>query len=311
MHKVNLRTIDLNLLVILQKLIQTKHITHTAEQLNMSQPAVSRALQRLRQTFDDPILVKTKYGYDISARMSEIHPQLQGTLKNIQQILSEPKFDPTKSTDTIRFFCPDLEAVYFLPNLHQYIRETAPNMRLEIQSQPRNHFDLLKSGDVHFTMSAKTPDTSGAHIKSHQLSLVKQVCIVGKNNPLASQNITINNYLKSAHGIISITEHGNEIGEIDTQLSKMKMKRNITLKLPNFASIPYFCEQSDVIFTMPENIATKLAQYHEIILKPAPKELKLQPFYFYLYWHERNHLDPMCSWIKNALISKYEQEPVA
>ena len=305
MHEVNLRNIDLNLLVILKKLLETQHITQTAEQLHMSQPAVSRAFQRLRHTFDDPILVKTKHGYDISARMAKLHPQLQATLKDIQQILSAPEFDPTTSTETIRFFCPDLEAVYFLPAFNAHIRDNAPNMHLNIQSQPRDHFDLLTSGAVHFAMSAKEPETSKSHIMSLRLSREKQVCIIGNNHKLADKEMTLKNYLDNPHGIISITDHGNEIGEIDTILSKMKKARNITLNLPNFASIPYFCEQSDIIFTMPENLATKLALYHNILLKPPPKELNLQDYDFYLYWHERNHLDPMCIWVRETLSSLF------
>ncbi|MGH1403047.1 MAG: LysR family transcriptional regulator [Alphaproteobacteria bacterium] len=301
MHEVNLKTVDLNLLIVLQKLLETRHVTHTAEQLNMSQPAVSRALQRLRHTFKDPILVKTGHGYDLSSRMLEIYPQLQSTLDDIRKILSEPAFDPATSTEAVRFFCPDLEAVLFLPALNAHMRDKAPHMRLNIQSQPRDHFDLLLKGDVHFTMSAKEPDTSPTQIKSLCLSREKHVCIIGQQSKLSEKNITIEDYLDSAHGIVSITEHGNEIGEIDLTLSKIKKKRNIVITLPNFASIPYFCEQSDIIFTMPKNIAKKLALHHKISLKEPPKELNLRAFNFYLYWHERNHLDPMCIWIKDIL----------
>ncbi|MGH1377511.1 MAG: LysR family transcriptional regulator [Alphaproteobacteria bacterium] len=301
----NLRNIDLNLLVILQKLLETRHITKTAEQLNMSQPAVSRALQRLRHTFNDPILVKTKHGYDISARMIDLEIQLQGTLKNIQGMLSQPNFDPSTSTETIKFFCPDLEAILFLPAFNTYIKNAAPNMRLYIQSQPSEHFDFLTSGEVHFTMSAKKPEASISNIKSLCISEEKQVCITGANHKFRNEKITLDNYLDCPHGIVSITDHGNEIGEIDIALSKLKKKRDIMIRLPNFASIPYFCEQNDIIFTMPENLALKLSQHHDIILKPTPPELNLQSFEFYLYWHERNNLDPMCIWIRETLSSLF------
>ncbi|WP_241235026.1 LysR family transcriptional regulator [Amphritea opalescens] len=113
MREVNLRSVDLNLLVILQKLLETRHVTHAAEQLSMSQPAVSRALQRLRSTFDDPLLVKTAQGFDLSARGADILPRLQRLTDGVKELIAEPVFDPASAVDVVRVYGLDLEVVCF------------------------------------------------------------------------------------------------------------------------------------------------------------------------------------------------------
>ena len=156
----NLRTIDLNLLVVLQQLLQERHVSRAAEQLHMSQPAVSRALQRLRQTFDDPLLVRSTEGYDLSARATSLLPQLNQLLDNTKSLITGPAFEPASSLQTVRFYGPDPEIDWFLPLLFARMRDQAPYMGLEARSEPQDHFALLESGDVHFVLSAFKPRTS-------------------------------------------------------------------------------------------------------------------------------------------------------
>lgn len=305
MRKVNLRSVDLNLFVVLQKILETRHITKAAEQLNMSQPAVSRALNRLRSTFDDSVLVKTEHGYDLSARMITVYPQLKSTLDNIQNILCEAAFDPYTSEETIRFYSPDVEMIAFLTAFYQCLRQEAPNMALSIKNDPRDHFDLLLSGDVHFSMTAKKPNLSQDNFKFIRLSESEHVCVVGVKSKLSDINLTINDYLNVPHGVISISEHGNEMSPVDKRLAQLNKKRYVAITLPSFLSIPCFCECSDTIFTIPKIIAVQLAKNNKIVIKSLPLELQLKNLEFRLYWHHRYDLDPMCTWIRNRLVSLF------
>src|SRR6056300_615567 len=125
MHEVNLRTLDLNLLVILQALLEERQVTRAAERLDMSQPAVSRALARLRKTFDDPLLVKSAQGFDLSTRAESLKPRLNALLKGFAELVAPSEFDPKTATDRVRIACLDMEGALFLPELLKTMRTEA------------------------------------------------------------------------------------------------------------------------------------------------------------------------------------------
>ena len=200
MREVNLRSIDLNLLVVLQQLLETRHVTRAAERLHMSQPAVSRALQRLRDTFDDALLVRTTQGFDLSARGEELLPRLQVLLAGISQLVAEPVFEPSTAEDVVRFYGLDLEVACFLPQLMAVLRQEAPRMRLEVRSEPRDHFEFLEQGTVHFTVTGMAPKTAEDQYRRLLLSQTGSVCVMGADNPLAQGELTLEKYVAASHG---------------------------------------------------------------------------------------------------------------
>ena len=304
MHQVNLRAIDLNLLVVLQELLESRHVTRAAQQLNMSQPAVSRALQRLRATFNDPLLVRTTQGYDLSARALEITPQLQRLMVDINQLVAEPTFDPASAEDVVRFYGLDLEVACFLPALIKEIRREAPKMHVEIRSEPRDQFEMLESGEVHFTITGMTPTTNEDQYRRLLLTQSNTVCLMGSGHPLATETLTLEKYINASHGLVSITGLGP--GIVDQLLATLGLKRHVALRLPNFMTVAEYCETSDILFVLPEVVARKIAKDRQIVIKPVPKELSSRSISFCLYWHERHHQNPMCRWIRQKILSLKE-----
>lgn len=300
MREVNLRSIDLNLLVVLQQLLETRHVTRAAERLHMSQPAVSRALQRLRNTFGDTLLVRTTQGYDLSTRGQQLLPRLQELLDGISQLVTEPSFDPASAEDVVRFYGLDMEVACFLPQFMSIIRSEAPKMRLEIRSEPRDQFEMLEQGDVHFTITGMTPKTVADQYRRLLLAQTNTVCLMSKDNPLAGKELTLDNYVAASHGLVSITGQGP--GVIDQRLSELGRKRQLALRLPNFMTAADYCENSDLLFVLPEIVARRITSGRNIISKPVPAELAGQPVSFSLYWHERHHRDPMCIWVRQKIM---------
>ncbi|MEZ5525807.1 MAG: LysR family transcriptional regulator [Pseudomonadales bacterium] len=306
MREVNLRSIDLNLLVVLQQLLETCHVTRAAEQLHMSQPAVSRALQRLRQTFDDPLLVRTTHGYDLSARGLELLPHLQDLMSGITQLVTEPTFDPATAEDVVRFYGLDLEVACFLPQLMTEMRRAAPRMRMEIRSEPRDHFEMLEKGDVHFTITGMSPKTNEDQFRRLLLAQTGTVCLMSADNPLAREKLTLDKYVAASHGLVSITGVGP--GLVDQHLAELGFKRHLALRLPSFMTAADYCENSDILFVLPEIVARKIAKGRNIVVKPVPDELSSRGVSFSLYWHERHHRNPMCIWIRQKIMA-YMQAP--
>lgn len=304
MREVNLRSVDLNLLVILQQLLETRHVTRAAELLHMSQPAVSRALQRLRDTFDDQLLVRTTHGYDLSARGQALLPHLQDLMSGITQLVTAPSFDPSSSEDVVKFYGLDLEVACFLPQLMTVIRREAPHMRMEIRSEPRDQFEMLENGDVHFTITGISPKTNEDQYRRLLLAQTGTVCLMSADNPLTKGKLTLDKYVAASHGLVSITGLGP--GMIDHHLAEMGRKRHLALRLPNFMTAAEYCENSDILFVLPEIVARKIAKGRNIVLKPVPEELSSRSVSFSLYWHERHHRDPMCIWIRQKIMENIQ-----
>jgi DNA-binding transcriptional LysR family regulator len=298
--KMNNKKLDLNLLLIMHTLLETRHVTRAAEQLFMSQPTVSRALQKLRNSFNDPLLIKAQQGYDLSARAQELLPQLSQLLVNIDTMITEPTFNPQTSSKKINILAMDPEVISFLPKLFTSLRQQAPSMMLNVSSHPCDIFEQLAQDKAHFTISPLSPDTAEEQFYRLPLTQTSFVCLMHKKHWLAKDEITLEKYLQACHGLISIT--GKGIGFTDKRLAKIGKKRNVVLQLYNFSSVAQFCESSDIVFILPEFYAKELLIGRDLVIKPPPSEISLEMETFYLYWHQRYHLDPMCIWLRNTLL---------
>lgn len=303
MLEVNLRSIDLNLLVVLQALLEERHVSKASQRLGMSQPAVSRALQRLRVTMDDPLLVRTGSGFDLSARAVEIREQLSHLLHEVRSIMQPEQFDPAQAEGVLRVTGLDLELTMLIPRLVRMLRERAPKLRVEIVPQVANHFALLEQGEVHFSVTGLEPETAQDQYRRVEVARSGHVCLMDLNNPLAEADISMERYVNAPHGLVSITGKGP--GFVDEALKAQGLKRRVMLRLSSFSSVAEFCKGSDLIFTAPALMANYLLQNSALVTRPLPRELQLPEARFYVYWHARYHHDPMCSWIRTQLAELY------
>ena len=299
MHEVNLRTLDLNLLVILQALLEERQVTRAAERLDMSQPAVSRALARLRKTFDDPLLVKSAQGFDLSTRAESLKPRLNALLKGFAELVVPSEFDPKTATDRVRIACLDMEGALFLPELLKTMRTAAPGMQLSIHSQPGDHFALLQSGEVDFVISGIKPARGETQIMGRALAKTEMVCLMDADNPLAHAKLTLEGYIGASHGVVSITGLGAAI--MDRVLEQKGLSRRLTLRTDSFTTLPDYIRGTDLIFALPKLTTDRLTRDNRLVAVPLPSELELPQVQFDLYWHARQHRDPMHRWVRNLI----------
>lgn len=300
----NLRALDLNLLVVLRQLLEDRHVSRAAEQLGMSQPAVSRALQRLRAMFDDPLLVRTSRGYELSARAEAMLPALIQVLENTERLVSGPAFDPAASTKRVRFYGPEPEIGWFLPPLFERMRRLAPGMVLEVQSEPREHFGQLERGDVHFLLSPFQPSAGTAEFHRLRLARMTFALVMSADNPLARGTLSVERFVAASHGLVSLTGRGG--GLLERELIAQGHLApgehlNQPLRLSSFTSIAAFCERSDLVFRLPRRFAEEVVRGRNLVLREALPRTNIEPTHVYLYWHERFHKEPMCVWIREQL----------
>lgn len=307
----NFRAFDLNLLVVLRQLLEDRHVSRAGEQLGMSQPAVSRALQRLRTMFDDPLLVRTAHGYALSARAEALLPELTQWLEDAERLIAGPVFDPATSAHVVRFYGPEPEVGWFLPALFERMRRLAPGMVLEVKSEPRDHFGLLERGEVHFVLSPFEPSASTVQLHSLCLAPLTFALVMRADNPLAEVPLSIERIAAASHGLVSLTGRGAGMVENDLVAQGQLVpgqQLSQPLRLSSFTSIAAFCERSDMVFRLPRQFAEELARGRDLLVRAAPPQTSSEVTHVYLYWHERFHKDPMCLWIREQLKAAHVSE---
>jgi DNA-binding transcriptional LysR family regulator len=301
MREINLRGLDLNLLPVLEALLQERHVSKAAERLEMSQPAVSRALARLRQSLDDPLLVRTAQGYDLSSRSQAIQVELSRLLQQLDHLVQPPAFDPATDSSLIRLTGLDLELAIYFPGLVKHLRRLAPQLCLETVRQELDSFSMLDRDEVHFSLSGLQPASAENSLHRRVIDTMPLLCVMAENHPLAEQPLTPVSYAAAAHGLVSITGRGP--GSMDKVLAQLGLKRQVMLRLSSFMSVADFCEDTDLVFTLPQRLAERVVYKRRLCLRELPEVLQPPPVSFYLYWHSRYHQDPRMQWIREQLFA--------
>src|SRR5271170_3492449 len=148
MRKVNLSSVDLNLLVVLKALLDERHVTHAAEKVGLSQPAMSRALQRLRAMFEDPLLVKGTGGMTLTARAAELSKPLQSILNEISHIITAPTLEPKEMRGEVVIATRDYEMAAILPDVIRKVIEHAPGLTIRVAPMVGDDLSPLERNEV-------------------------------------------------------------------------------------------------------------------------------------------------------------------
>ncbi|WP_232819971.1 LysR family transcriptional regulator [Aliidiomarina celeris] len=294
-----LKQLDLNLLLVLQELINERHVSRAASALAMSQPAMSRALQRLRKALSDPILVRVSGGYDLSARAQQMAPELARIIQALEHLIEPPQFEPSRDQFTLKITGLDLELGIYLPTLFRRIRKQAPFIKLETVRQQEDSFPMLERNEVHFSLSGLAPVRAQSSLHRKLLDEMPMVCLMSEQHPLAHEPMTAEGYAAAMHGIVSITGKGP--ATMDAVLAEHHLQREVAVRLAGFMSVADFCEHSDLLFTLPKRLAERIQEGRKLCIRPLPECFSAPKVSFYLYWHERYHNDPRMQWVREQL----------
>jgi DNA-binding transcriptional LysR family regulator len=173
MSDVHLRSIDLNLLHALHSLLEERHVTRAAKRCFLSQPALSRALDRLREAFGDPLLLRTGRVYERTARGERLLRDLENLLPRIAAMIRGEAFEPEKSREKIRLALTDYASMVLLPALVRRMRTHAPNMTLEVVGWHDRVYDDIESGRIDVALTpTPVPASLRAKCFSRRISFV-------------------------------------------------------------------------------------------------------------------------------------------
>ncbi|MFD1216625.1 MULTISPECIES: LysR family transcriptional regulator [Microbulbifer] len=274
----NLERADLNLLVYLDVLLRERNVTRAANQLGLSQPAMSNGLKRLRELFGDPLLVRTREGMMPTERAMELQPMVREALASIDQVIQPNRdFEPADARRTFRIMASDYAESTLIPPLLKQLRELAPGISLDIMTPSDVSFVDVEQGKVDMVINRFDSMPQSFHqatIWSDSFS-----CVLRADNPIL-QDYNLESYLAAQHIWVSKTGMGvgvgvnpedvQRLGWVDEAISKQGRKRDISVFTRHYQVAMLLAEQSDLIVTVPTRMAQLAERNPRVVLRDPP-----------------------------------------
>lgn len=293
-HFMDIRSVDLNLLVLFDAMARLRSVSRAAEAIGLSQPATSAALARLRAVFDDALFLRAGAQMEPTPRAQALAPVVQRVVQAIQsEILQPAGFDPARAERSFTLLTPDIGEVAFLPGVLRRLRQEAPQVRLVALSMPRSAAaQALEAGEAELAVGF-FPDLQKAGYFRQALFRTSYTCIACARNKAAPARMTARQYLAARH--IVVRPDGRE-HMLDRFLEDKGWHRHVTLELSHFMSLLSLLPGSDLIATVPDDIATVVQRHiavKTIELPFKPPQLQVQQ-----YWHRRMQNDASNKWLR-------------
>ncbi|CAB3782771.1 LysR family transcriptional regulator [Pararobbsia alpina] len=289
----NLRSIDLNLLVVLEALVTERSVTRAAEKVGLSQSAVSHALRRLRTTFRDELFVRTPEGMVPTSYAISIASVISGSLRQIERAVEGGRtFDPASAIRGFNLRLTDYAGVVLLPRLISRLREVAPGVQLNVQHfDPRSGEDSVAQGEVHVRAafnSFRIPAAYCAPLLEDSFSVM-----MNREHPYARAPLTLEDYLSLHHLKVANTAVGTNA--IDDALAAMGLVRKVAVTVPSWLQMQHVIETTDLITAVPHHW-TGLEDFRRFATCPLPIEgLSLA---IDLLWHPKDDDDIAQGWFR-------------
>ncbi len=297
MRLTQLRQADLNLLVVFAVFAEERSVSRAAERLLLSQPAVSRALQRLRDTFHDDLFVRTTVGYELTPQGQRLLQELEVMLPRLDRLLSGPSFDPSLEQAVFRIAATDSATSILAPVLCRDILPIATEVRFEFVQWHKGLFDELTHGSVDLVFSASTVDVP-APLQSQTIYDEEFVCVVDAESNY-KKSLTIAQYIKAEHVIVSI-QSGLQIAP-DKHLAAQGHKRKVAIQVPYHEAAVRCVAGTKFIATVPRRFVAGMTQTPNIKVLKAPPEVG--SFRYVMVWHPRVNTDAAHAWLRMTMRS--------
>jgi hypothetical protein len=293
----DIRSLDLNLLVVFDAMLHHQNVSKAAEAIKLSQPAMSAAISRLRALFDDPLFVRTKAGMEPTPKAKTLSPSVRLVVQTIKtDILLPKKFIPANSDRTFTLVTPDIAEVNFLPRLIAELAHQSPLINLKTLAMPREAAaDSLASGEAEMAIGY-FPDLHKAGFFQQKLISSSHVCLLRKKHPIVGEKITSTQFMQAPHAVVR--PDGRE-HLFERFLQSKNIKRRVVVELSHFMSLLPIIETSDLIATVPKDLADFFVQHGDVRYIPTP--MKSPVIDVHLFWHQRFHKDPAHIWLRQVI----------
>ena len=294
----NLSDKDLNLFVVFDVIYTERNLTKSGEVLGITQPAVSNALSRLRENFNDELFVRTSKGMVPTPVAENMVNDIRQALDLIRNSISESEsFNPKTANATFRISIGDTSEYRLLPQLIKNISNSAPGVDVQSYLTPRTETPKeLAAGNIDFAIDP--PIHSDPNLRNKKIYQDDYVLVVNKKHPIAKKKkISLEDYLNLSH--IHISKRASGLGHVDTTLNRLGLTRRIALRAQHFLVAPYIIDQSNLAMTTIKSFSRGRE------LKVFQLPFKINPLVLHLYWHVNKDMDPANKWMRELILNTY------
>jgi DNA-binding transcriptional LysR family regulator len=296
----NLRTVDLNLLVVLEALLAERHVSRAALRIGLSQPAMSNALARLRASFGDALLVRTPAGMELTDRARELADPVALALREAERVFTvRSKFDPATCDRRFVLRMSDLLGRLFLPHIAAALSREAPQASLEVAHlSPARTVHALETDACDAAISMGL--SHGGAIRGDELLADRMVCVLRQGHPAARRRLDIAGFLALDHLRVSISPVDRRF--VDDVLARSGKSRRVVLNAPHWLVVPDVLRATDLAAVMPARLAQVVAAPAQgFLLRELPFETTA--FHWTLYWHRRREGSAEHAWFRRLLVA--------
>ena len=295
MRVTHLRQADLNLLVVFTALAEERNVSRAAERLSLSQPAVTRAMQRLREMFQDDLLVRVSGDYALTPKGERLLQEVETMLPRLDRLLAGGDFRPAEETAHFRLAGTDYASHVIGVPLARCLLEAGRHLRFEFSPLRDEVFDLIERGRIDLILHADD-DNIPSHLSRQAIFEEEFICVVAQSS-FYGDRLTLDQYLNASH--VGVTIFGGSQTIPDQRLAENGLKRQIAFGVPFFAVAMHMVGGTDLIATVPKRMAMFKGLGPDLRFVNAPEIMG--KFTYQMIWHPRMESDAAHLWLRKAV----------
>jgi DNA-binding transcriptional LysR family regulator len=298
---VELSDIDLNQLVLFQQLMVERRVSKVAENLGLTQPAVSNTLAKLRRQFGDDLFVRTPAGMMPTPFAEQLAEPIGYALGMIHSGLNQhSRFEPASVKRSVTIGMTDIGEIVFLPRLVERLRQEAPGVSLStVRTTATSLRDDMESGKVDLAIGP-LPELKAGFFQ-RRLFRQRYVCLFRKGHALDRKRLTLDDFKTAEH--LVIVSAGTGHGKVDDLIRRAGVDRAVRLTVPHFVSVGHLLRRTDMIATVTERLAQSLVEPFELTYRPHP--IDLPEIAINVFWHAKVHRSPAHQWLRSVVFDLF------
>ncbi len=299
-----LSDVDLNQLVLFQQLMVERRVSKVADNLGLTQPAVSNTLAKLRRQFGDDLFVRTPTGMMPTPFAEQLAEPIGHALGLIHSGLNQhSRFDPAQAQRAITIGMTDIGEIVFLPELLERLRQDAPGVSLNtVRTTATNLRDDMEAGKVDLAIGPLPQLKSGFF--QRRLFRQRYVCIFRKGHALDRKRLTLADFKAAEH--LVIVSAGTSHGKVDDLIRRAGIDRTVRLTVPHFVSLGHILRRTEMVATVTERLAECLVEPFDLTFRPHP--IELPEVAINVFWHAKVHRSPAHQWLRGILFDQFDED---
>jgi DNA-binding transcriptional LysR family regulator len=300
----DIKRLDFNLLVTLDALLAERSVSRAAQRLNLSQPALSAQLARLREMLGDPLFVPSHRGMTPTPLALGLQAPLAAALAQLRDVVTSARaFDPARDEFTVHVACSDYVQAALLLDFTLALRRAAPGLRIALRGADSTRLEAqMEQGEV--DLAVLTPEGIAESLRSRPLFEERFVFIARRGHPALRRPLDTARFCELEHVMVS-PRGGSFTTPVDEVFDAQGLRRRVVVSASTFHSVPDLVERSDLVALVPARMAAGRNVRVRVLAPPFP----VPGFAIHMAWHNRNHGDAAQRWVRERLVAFAREAP--